>query len=172
MVKRIRFFALVLLPICLFGCSIWGHKSAESPPAAPLEAKVPDSPIQIRVADVSNDTPQVYDVDAIGLLWNGVEKSLSQRGMLWKPGSGGSPYVMDCRIVYFKEPNLGKRLLPHWGNTVLTVRVNISRCGKCVATFETSRTIGYGKGMWTLHAWKEVFALMSNDVVKQAVEKL
>lgn len=172
MVKRLRFFALVLLPFCLFGCSLFGHKGANAALNVPMEATVPNSPIKVRVAYVSNDTHNVYDVDVIGMLWEGMERSLKQRGMLWTPKSGGEPYVMVGDIVYFKEPPFAKRLLPYFGKTVLRVRVEISRGGKHVATIDESKTIGYGKGMWTLHAWKKVFAEVSRDVVRQAAKKL
>lgn len=172
MVKRIRFFALALLPLCMFGCSIWGHKDASSQLKAPMEAKIPDSPLKFRVVDVSNDTGKVYDVDVIGLLWNGMEDSLKEKGMLWTPQCGGEPYVMRGSVVYFKEPSVAKRVLPYLGKTVLKVRVEISRGGQHVATIEESRTIGYGKGMWTLHAWREVFAAVSQEVVSKAAEKL
>ncbi len=172
MVKKLRVFALVLLPVCLFGCGFWGHKDAASALKSPARIEVPDSPVKVRVADVSNDTGQVFDVDVIGMLWNGIEDSLKDKGMLWAPGSRGEPYVMTGHIVYFKEPSFSKRLVPHAGNTVLEVRVEITRGGQHVATIESSRKIGYGKGMWTLHAWKKVFAEVSKDVVAQAAGKL
>lgn len=172
MVKTIRFIALFLLPLCLFGCGIWGHNGADSPPNLPTEARVPNCALKIRVADVSNDTRLVYDVDAIGLLWNGVEESLKEKGMLWTPNSQCEPYVMECHIVDFKEPSLGMRLVPHEGNTVVKVRVEITRGGQHVAAFESNYTLGYGKGMWTFHASKKVFAKVSEDIVKQAADKL
>ncbi|MGC9196651.1 MAG: hypothetical protein ACP5IL_14540 [Syntrophobacteraceae bacterium] len=172
MAKKVRFLALVLLALCLFGCSIWGHKSAGSPGTLPTVAEVANSPIRIKVVDVSNDTNQVFDVDAIGMLWNGIDDCLKEKGMLWIPQSEGQPYFMTCRIVSFKETGFIKRLMPYKGDTVLKVRVQISRGGKQVADFEVSRKIGYGKGMWTLHAWKDVFALVSKAIVKQAEAKL
>ncbi len=172
MVKKIRFVALSLLPLCLLGCSLFGHKGPGSQSPPPAVAEVANSPIRIKVADVSNDTRQVFDVDAIGMLWDGVDKALAKRGMLWVPKSEGQPYVMDCHIVYFKESSLGKRVLPHFGDTILKVRVEISRDGRHVATINVSRTLGYGKGMWTLRAWKVVFADVSEDIVKQATAKL
>jgi hypothetical protein len=138
-----------------------------------MKAVVPDSPAKFRVVDVSNDTHKVYDVDVIGLLWNGIEKSLARKGMLWTSTSGGGePYLMKGHVVYFKEPSIGKRLLPYAGRTVVKVRVDISRGGQHVATIESTRMLGYGHGMWTLHAWRKVFAEVSQDVVRQAAEKL
>lgn len=172
MAKKIRFFALALVALCLFGCSLWGHKGASSPGNLPKGAEVANSPLRIKVVDVSNDTSQVYDVDAIGMLWNGIDNCLKEKGMLWIPQSAGQPYLMTCHIVYFKEAGLVKRLMPYAGDTVLKVRVQISRGGTQVADFEVSRTIGYGKGMWTLHAWKDIFALVSRDIVTEAQAKL
>ena len=171
MVKKIRVLALVLLPVCLLGCSLWGHKN-DSALKAEAAAVVPASPLKVRVADVSNDTRQVWDVDVIGMLWNGIEESLKQKGMLWNKQAGGEPYVMAAHVEHFREPSIGVRLLPYEGRTVLKVRVEISRGGRHVATVESSRTIGYGHGMWTFHAWKKVFAEVSQDVVRQAAEKL
>jgi hypothetical protein len=172
MARKICFFALVLLALCLFGCSIWGHKEAGSPGNLPTGAEVANSPIRIKVVDVSNVTKQVYDVDAIGMLWNGIDDSLKEKGILWIPKSEGEPYLMKCNIVYFKEPGFMKRLMPYEGDTVLKVRVQISRGGKEAADFTVSRKIGYGKGMWTLHAWKDIFALVSRDIVNEAEAKL
>ncbi|MDR3569183.1 MAG: hypothetical protein P4L43_14230 [Syntrophobacteraceae bacterium] len=172
MVNKIRFFALLLLPVFLLGCGVWGHKDASSTLKPPTAAEIADSPVKFRVVDVSNDTRHVFDVDVIGLLWNGIDESLKQKALLWTPGSGGEPYVLKGHIVEFRERNLGERLLPYMGRTVLKVRVDVSRGGRHVATIESSKTIGYGKGMWTLHAWRKVFAEVSRDVVRQAAEKL
>ncbi len=172
MVRKIRFLALVLLPLCLFGCSMWAHKGANSPGDLPAKAVAPSAPLKVRVVGVTNDTRNLYDVDVIGMLWNGLEKSLKQRGMLWTPKSAGTPYLMTGHITYFKNPILLERIYPYMGDTVLKVSVDISRDGKHVATIEDSRSIGYGKGMWTLHAWKEVFAQVSQAVVKQAAQRL
>jgi hypothetical protein len=172
MVKKIRFLALVLLPLCLVGCSLWGHDGASVPAGPPLEATVAESPVTVRVADVSNDTPKVFDVDVIGMLWNGIEKSLQEKGMLWTPHSTGEPYVMKAHIVYFREAHLATRLLPYVGRTVLKVRVDITRGGQPVTTIETSKTIGYGKGMWTFYAWRKIFAEVSKDIVAKAAVKL
>lgn len=169
--RRIRFFALALLPLFLFACNRGGSKDIYGAGDLSVAKPVVSSPYKVRVVDVSNDTRKVYDVDVIGLLWNGIENSLKERGMLWTPQCKGEPYVMKGHIVYFQEGNLAERLLPYMGDTVLKVRVDLSRGGKHIATIVSSRKIGFGKGTITLHAWRKIFAEVSADVVKQAVRK-
>ncbi len=132
---------------------------------------VVDSPHKVRVADVFNDTHKVYDVDVIGLLWNGIEDSLKKRGMLWSPSAGGEPYVMEGHVVHFKKGMLAERFLPYLGDTVLAVRVELSQGGRHIATIESKRKIAFGRGTLTRSAWKKIFEEVSEDVVKQAVNK-
>ena len=76
------------------------------------------SPYKVKVAEVFNDTHKVFDVDVIGLLWNGIEDSLKKRGMLWTPNAEGEPYVMEGHVVYFKKGGMAERFLPRLGDTV------------------------------------------------------
>jgi hypothetical protein len=129
------------------------------------------SPYKVRVADVFNDTHQVFDVDIIGLLWNGIQDSLKKRGMLWTTNAEGDPYVLEGHVVYFKKGDMAERFVPYLGDTVLAVRVELSRGGAHIATIESKRKIAFGSGTITLSAWKKIFEQVSEDVVNQAVKK-
>lgn len=172
MVRKIRFLALIFIAIVMFACSSRkgsGNIRAENDVYTPRP--VVSSPYKVKVAQVCNDTHKVFDVDVIGLLWNGIEDSLKNRGMLWSEKTESEPYVMQCHVLYFKEGDMAERFLPYAGDTVLTVRVELSQGGKHLATIDSKRKITYGRGTFTRKAWKKVFEQASEDVVDQAVKK-
>jgi hypothetical protein len=170
--RPIRFFVLGLITLFLIAC----HKGQggnvnvsgdvySSPPAV-------SSPYKVKVADVSNDTHEVYDVDVIGLLWNGLEDSLKKRGMLLvEPQAGIEPYVMEAHIVDFKKGEVAACWLPCVGDTVLVAKVELKRGGKVLATIESKRKTTLGKGKMSMSAYKTVFERVSEDLVNQAVKK-
>ena len=170
MARMIRFFVLVFITVFIFACHRGGtgdiHVAGDI--YSPKEVVV--SPYKVKVTDVSNDTHEVYDVDVIGLLWNGLEDSLKKRGMLWTPGLEGEPYVMEGHVVYFKKGDMAARFLPYVGDTVLTVRVELSKGGRHLASIESKHKIAYGSGTFTRNAWKKIFEQVSEDVVNQAMK--
>ncbi len=169
--RKIRFLALVFIALFMFACNRKGagdiHVAGDTYTPKPVVI----SPYKVRVADVFNDTHQVHDVDVIGLLWGGIEDALKKKGMLWTPKTEGEPYVMECHILYFKKGELAERFLPRLGDTVLEVRVELSRGGTHLATIESKRRIAFGKGTITRNAPKKVFNEVAKDVVDQAVKK-
>jgi len=168
--RKIRFPALVLIVLCMFACNRRGsgdiHVAGDTFQSQP----VINSPYKVRVSDVFNDTHEVYDIDIIGSLWNGIEDSLKKRGMLWNSKSEGEPYVMEGHVVVFKKGDMASRWLPYVGDTVLSVRVELSQGGRHLATIESKRKIAYGSGTFTRQAWRKVFERVSEDVVNQAVK--
>ncbi len=170
--KKIRFFALLSIALFLFACSSRrGSGTIESGGDVYTPKPVIVSPYHVKVAEVYNDTHQVYDVDIIGLLWNGMQDSLKKRGMLWTPDAEGDPYVLEGHVLSFREGGIPERMLPYLGDTMVSVRVELSQGGKHIATIESKRKIAFGKGTWTTQAWKKVFEEVSEDVVSQAVKK-
>jgi hypothetical protein len=168
--RKIRLLALVLIPLFIFACHRGGKKDipVESGIQAPKPVVV--SPYKVKVADVFNDTHEVFDVDIIGLLWNGIDDSLKKRGMLWTPNAEGEPYMMEGHIVYFKKGGIVERCVPRLGDSVLTVRLELSQGGRHIATIESKRKVTFGGGTFTRSAWKKIFEEVSEDVVQQAVK--
>ena len=171
MAKRIRFAALVFIAIFMFACHRGGTGNIQVVGDIYGPKEVINSPYKVRVTDVSNDTHEVYDVDVIGLLWNGLEDSLKKRGMLWTPQFEGEPYTMEGYVEYFRKGSMGARWLPYVGNTVLTVRVELSQGGRHLASIESKHKIAYGSGTFTRNAWKKIFEEACEDVVNQAIKK-
>ena len=169
--RKIRLLALVFIPLFMFACHKGGKKDihAEAEIYSPKPEVV--SPYKVKVADVFNDTHKVFDVDIIGLLWNGIDDSLKKRGMLWSPNAQGEPYVMEGHVVYFKKGGVAERFLPRLGDTVLEVKVELSQGGRRIATIESKRKVTFGRETITRKAWKKVFEQVSEDVVQQAVKK-
>ncbi|MGA2224281.1 MAG: hypothetical protein ABSH41_07565 [Syntrophobacteraceae bacterium] len=170
MARKIRFLTLVFIAVFMFACHRGGTGDIQVAGDIYSPKEVMTSPYKVRVTDVSNDTHEVYDVDVIGLLWNGLEDSLKKRGMLWTPQLEGEPYVMEGHVVYFKKGGGDTRWLPYVGNTVLTVRVELSQGGRHLASIESKHKIAYGSGTFTRNAWKKIFEQVSEDVVNQAVK--
>jgi len=172
MVRKIRFLPLIFIAVVMFACSIWrGSKGNQTESDVFTPKPVASSPYKVKVATVCNDTHKVHEVDVIGLLWNGIEESLKEKGMLWNEKVQGEPYVMECHVLYFKEGDMAERFVPYLGDTVLAVRVELSQGGQHLATIESKRKVSYGRGTFTRRAWKKVFEEVSEDIVNQAVKK-
>ncbi len=168
----IRFLGLVLMTLFLVACH--GGKGGSAQTAGYTHSPQPEasSPYKVKVANVYNDTPEVYEVDVIGGLWSGLDDSLKKRGMLWTPEAGGAPYTLEAHIVLFKEGDMLCRCLPCVGDAVLSVRAELMQGGKTLATIESKRKIGFGKDLTRRSAWKKVFDEVSEDIVNQAAKKL
>lgn len=167
MKRNIRFFAVVCLALLLCACGRGRNDEIMTGPYTPAIS----SPVKIRVADVWNDTHQVFDVDVIGVLWSGLEDSLKKRGMLWVPELGGQPYTLEAHIVEFKKGSAPARLLPYVGDSVVSVRCDLSQGGTQIATIESKRKLAYGSATLTKAAWRKIFAEVSEEVISQAVKK-
>ncbi len=169
--KKIGLVAFVFIALAMFACNRRGTGDIHVQGDIYTPKAVVSSPYKVRVADVFNDTHKVWDVDVIGLTWNGIEDSLKKRGMLWTQEGEGDPYVMEAHVVYFKEGSMPGRLVPYIGDTVLTVRVELSRGGAHIATIESKRKVAFGRGTIMYRAWKKVFEEVTEDIVNQAVKK-
>ena len=165
--RKIGLIALVFIPLLMLACHKGGKDEVEVYKPKPVVV----SPYKVKVSEVFNDTHKVFDVDVIGLLWNGLQDSLKTRGMLWTPNAEGEPYIMEGHVVYFKKGSMTERFLPRLGDTVLAVRVELSQGGRHIATIESKHKVTFGIGTITVNAWKKVFEEVSEDVVQQAVKK-
>jgi hypothetical protein len=171
MQRKFGLLALVLISLLIFACHKGGKGDVKGAGDIYAPKPVVVSPYKAKVTDVFNDTHKVHEVDIIGLLWNGIQDSLKQRGMLWAPNTEGEPYTMEGHVVYFRKGGVAERFLPRLGDTVLEVRVELSQGGKHIATIESKRKIAFGRGTITKNAWKKVFEEVSEDVVIQAAKK-
>ena len=171
MKKNIYFLLLIFLTIVTFACSS-RRGSGNIQTAGDIYKPEPavSSPYKVKVTGVYNDTHKVYDVDVIGLFWNGMEDVLKKKGMLWNEKTEVEPYLMEGHVVGFREGGVEMRWMPYVGDTVVAVRVELSQGEKHLATIESKRKIGCGKGTFTRRAWKKVFEEVSEDVVNQAVK--
>ncbi|SPF46233.1 conserved hypothetical protein [Syntrophobacter sp. SbD1] len=169
--RKIGFVALVFVVSIMFSCHRKGTGDIQVAGDTYVPPPVVTSPYKVRVADVFNDTHKVHDEDVIGLLWNGMEDSLKKQGMLWTQNSEVDPYVLEGHVLYFKKGSVAERFVPRLGDTVLEVRVELSRGGAHIATIESKRKISFGRGTTTRKAWEKVFEQVSEDVVNQAVKK-
>jgi len=165
--RKIGLLAIVFIPLLMLAC----HKGGKDEVEVYKPKPVVFSPYKVKVSEVFNDTHKVFNVDVIGLLWNGLQDSLKNRGMLWTPNAEGEPYVMEGHVLYFKKGGMAERFLPRMGDTVLAVRVELSQGGRHIATIESKHAIAFGRGTITRNAWKKVFDEVVEDVVNQAVKK-
>lgn len=165
---------LILLCLVLGFLSGCGSKNEDirSSSGAPSGTPVRQD-IRIKVVDVSNKTGELFDVDAIGMLWSGLDEALKNKGLLWSPGFAGTVLSMRAEIVDYRKGNLAMRtLLPFMGKTVLEVRCNLTEGGRVVATAEARRSLSVGSGGFTVGAWRKVFGYVSQELVDQLAGKI
>jgi hypothetical protein len=126
--------------------------------------------MQVRVADVSNRTGEIFDVDVIGLLWSALEASLHARGVLWTGNPATSPLLLEATILNYEKGNVILRnLVPFMGETELKVQCTLRDGDKVIATVETSESISIGKAGLTLKAWQKIFQKAAEETVNQLV---
>lgn len=125
---------------------------------------------KMKVADVSNNSRQLFDVDAIGMLWNGIDENLRVRGLLWTGPPAASPYTLEAHIIHYQKGSIWLRsVLPMWGKTALVVKCDLKKDGRVIASVESKHAITIGKGSLTFAAWRKVFAEVSQDLVNQLI---
>jgi hypothetical protein len=152
---------LALLMVAGSGCSLFKEKVTPKPTP-------PAGTGLIKVVDVSNDTHEIFDVDVIGLLWNGLEEALYYRGFLYAGSRETAPITMEAHVVKYDKGSFWLRpVMPWWGKTLLTVRVDVKQGGALIQTIESTQTISVGNGATAWNGWRKVFADVSEDVVKQ-----
>ena len=130
--------------------------------------------VKIRVADVSNNTGEIFDVDVIGMLWNALDDSLKSKGYAWtgQPTSP-PPLVLEAHIVKYEKGNMGLRpFLPMWGKTLLVVKCDLKKDNQVIATLESKHEFSYGSGLFTYGAWSKVFSKVAEDIVAQVAKKV
>lgn len=158
---------LGLLVILVCGCG----RSRDETPVQSVPAMRQD--VRIRVVNVSNKTGRLYDVDAIGLLWNGIEESLRNKGLLWTGDAGIPVLTLRAYITEYQKGNVYLRpVLPMWGKTVLSARCELEEEGRTVATAESTHTISAGREGLSSKAWKEVYRTVADDLVDQVTRNL
>jgi len=156
-----RIFLLCFLPIFLWGCG-----------AAKREIQVErdfvlQPGMKIQVADVSNETGEIFDVDVIGLLWDALEAKLHQEELLWTGNPRTAPLQMEAFVREYSKGNALQRwTMPGLGSTVLDARVDLKAGDVLIASVEIYRKIGTGDGL-TIGGWRKVFGEVAEDVVTQ-----
>jgi len=159
----------VLLLIFL-SVSIWGCGSTPEETATPY-TQLPN--IKMSVADVTNSTSELFDVDVIGMLWSSLEVSLKRREMLWPGEPASAPYKIRAEILDYQKGSAWYRwCMPMWGKTYLTVKCDLVKDGRNVATVEARKEVSFGDGTFTRNAWRKVFAEVGEDLVSQMAGKL
>ena len=161
--------ARYLLVFSLLMGVLWGCGSARKD--TPLEPASPVLAAQVgkmKVADVSNNTNELFDVDVIGLLWTGLDENLKNRGLLWTGPAAASPYTLEAHIIRYQKGSIWLRnVLPMWGKTTLTVKCDLKQEGRTIASVEAEHSISLGSGSLTFGAWRKVFSAVAEDIVNQ-----
>lgn len=166
--KSLRTFCAMLFLVSLvFGC---GRARDEAPqPSVPAMRQ----DVRIRVVNVANKTGELFDVDAIGMLWNGMEESLRSKGLLWTGDADIPVMTLQAEILKYQKGNVFLRpLLPMWGKTYLMAKCDLWEGDRIVASAESSRTISAGKEGFSFSAWREIYRAVAEDLVSQITQKM
>jgi hypothetical protein len=162
--------------ICLFACfavlSALAGCGSKHEEIQTMSNPIPVSSVLIKVTDVSNGTTEIFDVDVIGMLWNSLEDSLKKRGMLWRPGSPGTPLSLEAHVTKYQKGSAWLRpCFPLWGRTVLEVKAELKDEGRVVGSAEAKDKITLGSGTFTRDAWQKIFAPVSEDIISQILSR-
>ncbi|MHC1744247.1 MAG: hypothetical protein AB9873_14595 [Syntrophobacteraceae bacterium] len=138
-----------------------------------VEIPVARQDVSIRVVDVSNKTRDLYDVDAIGLLWTGLDEGLRDRGLLWQ-GDRPTPVLrLYAEIITYEKGNfLLRPFFSTWGKAHLVARCELKEGDRVIATAEAKHTVSMGTEWLKKEAYKKVFKIVANDLINQIVRKL
>jgi hypothetical protein len=143
-----------------------------------LESSAVETPVMrqdlcIRVVDVANKTRELYDVDAIGLLWTGLDESLQNRGLLWQGKPGIPVFTLYGEILKYEKGNfLTRPFFSTWGKAHLVARCEVKDGDRVVATAEARHTISLGTEWFKKETWKKIFRVVANDLIEQIARKI
>src|SRR5712692_2636283 len=160
----------VLLGLVLSGCGAVSHE------AALLGNYVPESGSRIEVGTITNATGQVPKVDdevvnIEQLLSDALAQKLRGEDLLWA-GDPSRKLVLITKIVEYEPGDAFKRwLLPGWGSTVVSVECELRAANQLVGTVRARRTVSFG-GVYTIGAWRTIFASVADDVVSELRAKI
>lgn len=163
--------AVTLLVACGSGC---GTKRPELPPESTgVETTAARQDICIRVVDVSNKTRDLYDVDAIGLLWTGLDESLRDRGLLWQGDRPIPVLKLYAEIIKYEKGNfLLRPFFSTWGKAHLVARCELKDGDRVIATAEAKHTISMGTEWIKKETYKKVFKIVASDLITQITRKM
>lgn len=170
--KRLAIAILIsLLVTSLPGCN---KNRPELPPeSSGVETPVARQDVCIRVVDVSNKTTELYDVDAIGLLWTGLDESLRNKGLLWQGDKPIPVLKLYAEIIKYKKGNVLLRpFFSTWGKAHLVARCELREGDRVIASAEAKHTISMGTEWLKKETYKKVFKIVANDLVTQIVRSL
>jgi hypothetical protein len=164
-----RFIVLFLVLVLLSGC---GKKIGDIT-VDPDPRAIPQRDVKVRVVDVSNNTPELYDVDVIGLLWNALNDSLYRRGLLWMEDSGAPTLTVEARVQKFKKGHAIMRgVLPYLGNVELVVECDVKQGDTLMGTVQSKQSISFADEVLTKEAWKRAFSAAGEDIVNQLSQRI
>ncbi len=162
-------FPLILVFV-IGGCGTTSRDSSFAQDFAPIAAAT------IAVGEISDAAPRgnrgdQEDFDTEAELRTQLEAKLAERGLLAE-GSEGGPYVLNARITEYEPGSAGKRWLwPGYGATELSVECTVQVGDRVVGTLYARRTVEAG-GLYTVGAWKGVFATVADEIVNEIEAKL
>lgn len=168
MVRKFAFVVFCLLLV--FPCSC--GKKVDDLTVDPDPRSIPQSDIKIRVADVTNSTKELYDVDVIGMLWNALNDSLYRHGLLWMQEGEGTVLTIEARIVRYKKGHAIMRVFPYLGNVELVVECDVKQGETFIGTVESSRTISFGDEVLAKEAWRKIFSVVGEDLITQISRRI
>ncbi len=137
----------------------------------------PNAAAMVAVGEISDAAPRgtrgdQEDFDTEAELRAQLESKLSERGMLSADGAEGKPYVLNARIIDYEPGSAGKRWLwPGYGATELSVECTVHEGDRVIGTVYARRTVEAG-GLYTVGAWKGVFATVADEIVTELEAKL
>ena len=166
--KRISCILILLaVSLALLACGTTREETmfrAETP-------VIPDT--KLRVTDVSNKTGEIFDVDVIGNMWDALDASLYQRGILWDGSSTGQTLELHAEILDYQKGSFYLRnIVPPWGRTSIKARCIVTDGERVLASSETVQTITLGDGSFTTNAWRKIFKDAAEDLITQVLAKL
>lgn len=168
MVRKFSFVVFFLILVGLVACG----RKVDDFAVDPDPTRIPQMSVKVRVADVTNATRELYDVDVIGMLWNALNDSLYRRGLLWMQEADVPVLTVEARVVRYKKGHAVLRAFPLAGNVELAVECDVKQGGTLLETIESQRTISFGDEVFAKEAWRKIFSVVAEDVVSRISRRI
>jgi hypothetical protein len=161
--------AVPVIAILLFTVLIGGCASPQAQRVVVPSAEITESK-KFTVGEITSKAivAESEGVDVKEIMTQSLNNALEDAGSKWNGDPENDYAIINIEVVNYEPGNaFGRWLLPGAGATVLSVEGNLveSDGSKVLATIRDQRGV-YAGGAYTIGAWKYIFDVVAQDIVR------